>query len=427
MATSAGIEQQSPGPDQGIQQPNRPVAEETVATGSPGEPGVVGIAEKSKAGRRAPSWANTVLGRLRKFLRLALGAALVAIAALAYLVWGYNPAETLPEGFAKSNGRIEATEIDIATKLQNRIAEVNADDGDYVSAGQIVAKMDATTLSAELREAQAQHRLAKSNVEAARATIAQREKQKSAADSVVAQHEAKLRARSRHFDRIQELVPKGGAAADELDASRAEFYAEKAAIEESKAQVSAAEAAIATARSQLIEAEAAVDAAKAKCERIQADIDDSLLKAPRDGRVQYRIAQAGEVLYPGGKVLNMVDLSDVFMTFFLPDTLAGRLKVGAEVRLVLDAAPQYVIPARVTMIADVAQFTPKTVETAVERQKLTFRIKAKIDKDVLKSHLPDVKTGLPGMAYARLDSNAEWPERLQVKLPPPSSPSAPLH
>jgi HlyD family secretion protein len=106
------------------------------------------------------------------------------------------------------------------------------------------------------------------------------------------------------------------------------------------------------------------------------------------------------------------------MTFFLPTEWAGRVQVGAEVRLVLDAAPQFVIPAKVTLVADVAQFTPKTVETAEERQKLTFRIKAHIDKELLKKYVRDVKTGLPGMAYVQLDPQAEWPAHLQVKLPP---------
>lgn len=87
------------------------------------------------------------------------------------------------------------------------------------------------------------------------------------------------------------------------------------------------------------------------------------------------------MLAAGGRVLNLVDLGDVYMTFFLPTDQAGRLSIGSEVRLVLDAAPQYIIPAKVSYVADVAQFTPKTVETAEERQKLTFRIKAQIPRN----------------------------------------------
>ena len=167
---------------------------------------------------------------------------------------------------------------------------------------------------------------------------------------------------------------------EEVDTRRAALSSAKAAVSSAKANVAAADAAIATAKSKIIAAEASVAAAQATIERIQADIDDSTLKAPRAGRVQYRVAQPGEVLPAGGKVLNMIDLNDVYMTFFLPTDWAGRVKLGAEVRLVLDAAPQFVIPAKVTFVADVAQFTPKTVETAEERQKLTFRIKAHIDR-----------------------------------------------
>jgi HlyD family secretion protein len=128
--------------------------------------------------------------------------------------------------------------------------------------------------------------------------------------------------------------------------------------------------------------------------------------------VQFRVAQPGEVLAAGGRVLNLVDLGDVYMTFFLPTAQAGRVALGSEVRLVLDAWPQAVIPARATFVANVAQFTPKTVETAEERQKLMFRIRAQIPEDLLRKYIEQVKTGLPGMAYVRLDPNVEWPARL---------------
>jgi HlyD family secretion protein len=105
------------------------------------------------------------------------------------------------------------------------------------------------------------------------------------------------------------------------------------------------------------------------------------------------------------------------MTFFLPTEQAGRVALGAEARLVLDAAPQYVIPAEISFVADVAQFTPKTVETEEERQKLMFRVKAQIDPDLLREHLRQVKTGLPGMAWVRLDPQVDWPAQLQTRLP----------
>jgi HlyD family secretion protein len=168
----------------------------------------------------------------------------------------------------------------------------------------------------------------------------------------------------------------------------------------------------------VVAAQAQVAAVEATIERIQADLADSVLKAPRDARVQYRVAQPGEVLPAGGRVLNLVDLSDVYMTFFLPTAAAGRVALEAEVRLVLDALPQHVMPARATYVADVAQFTPKTVETDEERLKLMFRIKARIEPELLKKHIRQVKTGLPGVAYVRLDPSRDWPERLTVTLKP---------
>lgn len=112
-----------------------------------------------------------------------------------------------------------------------------------------------------------------------------------------------------------------------------------------------------------------------------------------------------------------MDLSDVYMTFFLPETVAGRVALGSDVRIVLDAAPQYTIPAKVSFVASTAQFTPKTVETASERQKLMFRIKAQIDPQLLQKHLRQVKTGLPGVAWVKLDAETPWPENLQTRLP----------
>lgn len=133
--------------------------------------------------------------------------------------------------------------------------------------------------------------------------------------------------------------------------------------------------------------------------------------------MQYRVAQPGEVLPAGGKVLNLVDLSDVYMTFFLPETVVGRVALGADARIILDAAPNYVIPATVSFVSSTAQFTPKTVETANERQKLMFRVKARIDRELLQKHLKLVKTGLPGVAWVRVDPSKPWPAQLMVKVP----------
>ena len=101
------------------------------------------------------------------------------------------------------------------------------------------------------------------------------------------------------------------------------------------------------------------------------------------------------------------------MTIFLPTSEAGLVNVGSQSRIVLDALPNIAIPASVTFISPEAQFTPKEIETEDEREKLMFRVKVKIDPTLLEQHIEEIKTGLPGMAYIRLDNNKPWPETLK--------------
>jgi len=340
------------------------------------------------------------------------------VGVIAYLGWKRIQPAVLPRGFAVANGRTEAVEIDIAAKQPGRLLEVKANEGEFIVAGQVLAVMDTEVLSAELREAEAELRRSKTAIDTAQSNVVQREAEKRAAESVVLQREAELDLQTIVFGRAKELVEKSAVSREEYDRDRAALYSAKAALATAQANVAGTDAAITTAKSQVIQAEASVDSAQARIERLQADIKDCVLKSPRDGRVQFRIAEPGEVLGAGGKVLNLVDLGDVYMTFFLPEAEAGRIRLGTEVRLVLDAAPQFVFPAKVTFVSDVAQFTPKTVETAVERQKLTFRIKAHLSPELLKKYIRNVKTGVPGMAHVQLDPQAEWPANLAVRLPP---------
>lgn len=344
----------------------------------------------------------------------AVAAGVAAAAAVAWLLW---PREALPEGFARSNGRIEAVEIDVATKIAGRVRDLTVDEGDFVTAGQSLATIDVSTLEAQLKEAQAQQRRAVIQVEAAESRVRQADAERAAAEAVVGQRRAELDAAGKRLARSTELAPRGAVPVQVLDDNRAAEQGAQAALKAAEAQVAATEAALATARAGVVAARAEVEAVEATIERIGADIADATLRAPRDGRVQYTVARPGEVVAAGGTVLNLVDLTDVYMTFFLPTADAGRVSLGAEARIVLDAAPHLVIPAEISLVADVAQFTPKTVETADERQKLMFRLKARIPADLLRQHIRSVKTGLPGTVTVRLDPAAAWPAELAVRLP----------
>ena len=357
----------------------------------------------------------TLLQRAKRWLVPAAVVAAIALAAL--LAWQMLRPTGPGEGFVSCNGRIEATEIDVSTKFSGRVQDILIADGDFVTAGQTLAHMQVDTLEAQRDEAAAKHQQSITAVVSAQAQVAQRESDHQAVLALVAQRESELDAAQRRLARSETLTREGASSGQELDDDRARVRSVQAAVVAAKAQVAAAQAAINAAQAQVAGAHATVDAAAATIARIKVDIDDAALTAPRDGRVQYRVAQPGEVLAGGGKVLNLVDLGDVYMTFFVAEAAAGKLALGSEVHIILDAAPQYVIPAKVSFVASTAQFTPKTVETASERQKLMFRVKAQIGRELLQKNLTQIKTGLPGIAWLKIDGNAQWPAELAVKVP----------
>lgn len=336
-------------------------------------------------------------------------ALVLALGVGGYFVWGALARPDLPEGFASGNGRIEATEIDIAALSGGRIAEITVNEGDSVSAGAVLVRMDIVQLSAQQRQAEAQLQRAGIGVETTQSLLAQAEAQRDAAQASVDQAQAVLDAAEQRLARSERLARSNTLSQQVLDDDRARERQARAGLAAARASLAAAEAGMGSARAQIVDAGAAVEAAKAVIEAIDASIDDATLTSPRDGRVQYRVAQEGEIVAGGGRILSLVDLGDVYMTFFLPTVQAGRVQAGAEVRLVMDAAPRAVIPATVSYVADVAQFTPKTVETAEEREKLMFRVRARVDPAILRKYVEYVKTGLPGMAYVKLDPAAEWP------------------
>jgi HlyD family secretion protein len=315
---------------------------------------------------------------------------LLAVAAVGGYYWWQHLQSRLPPGIAWGNGRIEADEIDIATKFAGRIARLFADEGDMVKPGQVVALMDTQDLEASLKKAESMVRLAERTLDEAKANLVQQQTQ--------------VKLAQQELDRTSALVPKGFATVELLDQRRQ--------------QMNAAVAAQNAATQRVAVAEHALDAATHDVELYRVNIADNSLVTPREGRIQYRIANVGEVLPAGGKVFTMLDTSYVYMDIYLPTAEAGRVRLGSDARIVLDAYPTHVIPAKVVFIASQAQFTPKTVETKEEREKLTFRIRVRIDPERLHGRAELVRSGLPGVAYVLTDPSATWPAQLQASVPP---------
>jgi HlyD family secretion protein len=299
--------------------------------------------------------------------------------------------ERLPAGIVKSNGRIEATQVDVSSKYAGRLAEVTVEEGSNVAKGQVIARVSSPEYEAQLRAAQASVQSAKDALAAAEAEIASRQSALDFAKS--------------DFERGQELMKTG--------------FITKQSFEQRKRNFDSAVAAVASFTSQRDQAQSKIKNSEAEVERIESIIHDLTLVSPRNGRVQYQLARAGEVVAAGAPIVTILDLTDVYMTIFLPAADAGRVTIGDEARIVLDPVPDRIIPAKVSFVAADAQFTPKTVETKDERAKLMFRLKLKIDPDVLQAFYTRVKTGIRGMGFVRTKADVDWPDDLKVNLPPP--------
>jgi HlyD family secretion protein len=333
----------------------------------------------------APPASHKLISVRLHWPRVALALALIAGGSFGGLYWWREAHPQLPLSIVFSNGRLEADEIDIDTKFAARIAEIFVDEGAMVKGGQIVARMDTRDLEASLKKSQAQVNQARRAIDEANHNVVQLTTQ-----ALLAQQE---------FDRAKYLVERGAETKEVLD--------------QRQQQLDGANAALSAGKDRVTEAQHALEASTHDVELYTVNIADDTLVAPRDGRIQYRIANVGEVLPAGGKVFTMLDISYVYMDIYLPTEQAGKVKFGADARIVLDANRNIAIPAKVSFIATQAQFTPKTVETENERDKLMFRIRVRIDPERLSARGEAVRSGLPGLTYIRTDPAVPWPVALQ--------------
>lgn len=313
-----------------------------------------------------------------------------ALAVTIFAGWYFysHQQQKLPQGFALGNGRIEANELDISTRFAARIVSVDVEEGDLVQSGQIVAHLDGNELGAQLRGAEALEQQARQARDEATFVLAQRR-----TEWVLAQKELK-----RQFNLLEKhLVSQQN-------------------VDQLRARADSARAAVDAAESHLGSTDSAIHQAQANIDQLQTLVQDTVLTTPRSGRVLYRLAEPGEVLGAGGRIATVLDLSDIYMTIFLPADVAGRIAIGAQARILLDIAPKQVIPAQVSFVSARAQFTPKQVETRSERERMVFRVKLRVPQSLVQKNLDQVKTGVLGIAYVQLDPQAPWPTWLESDL-----------
>jgi len=315
---------------------------------------------------------------------------LIAVAAAAFFGWKYWQGKQgeLPEGIASGNGRIEAKLVDVSAKEPLRVKEILVQEGDLVKPGQVVVRLDPLTLEAQRTEAVARVAAARENLAIVHASIAKRQ-----SEIELAQIET---------ERVKRMLADNASSQREYDVrkmtlatTRSGLAEERARLESAKQQVAVAEANVAT---------------------FQTRIDDATLVSPVLGRVLYRLVEPGEVLGAGGKAITLVNLEDVYMEIFLPSAQAAALKVGSEGRITVDSQPGRAAVGYITFVSPEAQFTPKEVETQSEREKLMFRVKIQVPKELVGNYIESIKTGVRGVGYVKVTESAAWPPFLQDNL-----------
>jgi HlyD family secretion protein len=323
--------------------------------------------------------------------RILLVGILVAASVAAWQRWKLAHQSPLPDGIVSGNGRIESVQVDVAAKYGGRIKEIPAREGDLVEERQVLARMDTGEQEAELAKDKA--KLAESQEAASEVT------------TEITKRESELHLADVEYNRSRNLLARKVIAREEYDQYQAKWETAKATLDGAKAKLKTANQSI--------------SAADAEVKRTEVMLEDAVLKSPVKGRVLYRLAEPGEVVSLGGKVLTLINLNDVYMEIFLPAQEAARVRIGADARIVLDVRPEYAAQATVSYVSPEAQFTPKQVETRSERDKLMFRVKLKVPPEIVLPYIERIKTGVRGIGYVRLDDAVAWPAFLERPFPKP--------
>ena len=314
---------------------------------------------------------------------------LVVIGAVSFAVWKNQQlqAEELV-GIAAVNGRLELKRLDVATLYPGRVEEILVQEGDEVKINQPLARLSSTISQTQVSGALAQKKRAEETVSRALAEIDARQQQAKV---------AKLELDNAFKLRRDNLI-----SSTELERRQSAYNASLATVNTTQAAKAEAEAAVAQAQAQL--------------EKARSQYEDMIIKAPKDGRLEYQIAEVGNVLGAGGKVVSVLDPTDTYINVFLTAQQMNQIKLGDDARIVIDGI-NAVFPAKITFVANNAQFTPKSVETTEERAKLMFKVKLQIPVDIALKYKGLLKGGMTAIGYVKYDPQAQWVEQLDVKLP----------
>jgi len=286
-----------------------------------------------------------------------------------------------------ASGTVEATEARLGFEVPGRLAAVFVQEGDPVTAGQVMAVLDTTQIHSQLVEARAQ-------TEAARARLAELERGTRSEEILQARARAaaasdRLQQTRSEFDRTRILHEGGAVSAEAFDQARTLLQvAASDSVQAAQALVQAEKGpraeTIAAQRAVRAQTEAAVNARLAQISLMST-------RAPFDGVVTVRHREPGETVAAGSPAVTVTNLRDRWVRIYVPETSIGRVRLGQEAGITCDSFPGTTYPGEVSYIADEAEFTPKNVQTAEERVKLVYMVKVRVSGDPDR----DLKPGMP--------------------------------
>jgi HlyD family secretion protein len=286
-------------------------------------------------------------------------------------------------------GTIEATQVDVSVKITGRILVRLVKEGDRVTRGQVLVRLDDSELAADVRRQDAALRSAEATLRDLRKGARPQEIEDGRA--AVSSAEATRTMTEREYQRSDQLYTKNLIAAQDVDRARQAYEVAKAQERSARERLALL---LAGSRPDQIEAAGwQVTQAESALAQAQSRLREARVVSPIDGVVLRKNLEAGETANPGVPILTLVNPKDVWLRAYVPETEVGRLKIGDTAALRVDAFPNRVFTGRLIEIGSEAEFTPRNVQTKKERVTLVFRIKIQIDN-------PDglLKPGLPADA-----------------------------
>lgn len=273
-----------------------------------------------------------------------------------------------------ASGHVEATEVHIAAKVGGRLLEAPLEEGDPVREGELVARLD--TVDAEHRLAQARASAEAADAQLRLLLAGTRAEDLRRAEDRLGQAQAELDAANRDLARLEGLAERGTATEKARDDAETRQEVAERAVAAARAEL---DKLISGPRSQEIEAARAQrTSAEAQVAAVNQQIVDATVTAPRDGVLVERVAEPGEVLPPGATIAVLVDLARPWLDVWVGEPSLSAIRLGDAVEVRVDGH-EAVLEGTVAFVSDVAEFTPKNVQTPEERAKLVFRVKIALD------------------------------------------------